>query len=149
MSYSQMMKIGSQKSIGKISKLFISKKFTNKIIVDKNGIIGDKFYAKNIDRSILISSIESYNMAKEFGIDLEFGKLGENILIDYNPYELETGTRVEIGEVILEISQRCTLCKSLTKIDSKLPKLLKDDRGIFSKVIRGGTIYIDDNISIV
>ena len=148
MSYSQMM-IGNQESIGDVLELFISKKPVNQIIVDVKGIIGDKFYAKNIDRSILISSVESYKMAQEIGVSLEFGKLGENILIEYNPYQLESGTRIEIGEVILEISQKCTLCKSLTKIDSKLPKLLKDDRGIFSKVIRGGTINKRDKIYIV
>jgi len=148
MSYSQMM-IGNQESIGDVLELFISKKPVNQIIVDVKGIIGDKFYAKNIDRSILISSVDSYKMAQEIGVSLEFGKLGENILIEYNPYNLESGTRIEIGEVILEISQKCTLCKSLTKIDSKLPKLLKDDRGIFSKVIRGGTINKRDKIYIV
>jgi MOSC domain-containing protein YiiM len=119
------------------------------MIVDQQGIVDDKFYAKDINRSVLISSIESYNMAKSIGIDLEIGKLGENILINYNPYDLEAGTQIEIGEVILEINQRCTLCKSLTKIDNKLPKLLKDDRGIFSRVIKSGTIKIEDKIYII
>jgi MOSC domain-containing protein YiiM len=141
--------IGKKEYVGDVLNLFISKKSTDSMIVDQQGIVDDKFYAKDINRSVLISSIESYNMAKSIGIDLEIGKLGENILINYNPYDLEAGTQIEIGEVILEINQRCTLCKSLTKIDNKLPKLLKDDRGIFSRVIKSGTIKIEDKIYII
>ena len=149
MSYSQMMKSGNQPFIGHILELFSSKKPVETIVVDTQGIVGDKFYAKDIERSVLISSIDSYTMAKEKGINLEFGKLGENILMEYNPYQMKSGTQIKIGEVVLEINQKCTLCKSLTKIDSKLPKLLKDDRGIFSKVIKGGTIRKNDKIYIV
>ncbi len=105
------------------------------LYLDADGVIGDKFHGVDIDRSILISTIDSYKMAEDMGINLEYGLLGENILMDYNPYGLPTGANIAIGdEVILEISQHCTLCKSLTKIDNRLPKLLKDDRGIFAKV---------------
>jgi MOSC domain-containing protein YiiM len=135
--------------VGNILELFISKKSTNKILLDKNGIIGDKFYGKNIDRSILISTIDSYKIAKNRDIDLKYGLLGENIIMDYNPYHLETGKQIQIGETILEISQPCTLCKSLTKIDNKLPKLLKDDRGIFAKVVKAGEIKYRDKVYIL
>ncbi len=72
--------------------------------------------------------------------------MGENLLIDYNPYHLQAGARLKIANVTLEISQHCTLCKSFTKIDAKLPKLLKDDRGIFAKVIKSGSIKEGDDI---
>ena len=149
MSYSVMMKSNTEESLGTVLELFISKKSTKKILIDLNGIINDKFYAININRSVLISSIYSYQLANKKDINLSFGELGENILIDYNPYQLQTGTQLKIGETLLEISQPCTLCKSLTKIDNKLPKLLKDDRGIFAKVIKGGSIYLNDKIYIV
>jgi len=140
------------KQIGKVISLFISQDGLShrleqeSIEVDNNGIIDDKFYAKDIDRSILITSIDSYKLSKENGIDIEYSKLGENILIDYNPYHLPPKTQLIIGEAILEISQHCTICKSLSKIDTKLPKLLKDDRGIFAKVIKSGIISKDDRV---
>ncbi len=139
----------NRKLVGNILELFISKKSTNKILLDKSGIIGDKFYGKDINRSVLISTIESYKIAQDKNINLEYGLLGENILMDYNPYHLDTGKQIQIGEVILEISQICTLCKSLTKIDNKLPKLLKDDRGIFAKVIKAGEIKYRDKVYIL
>lgn len=144
-----------EKRIGKIVSLFVSKKgdssrtFKRELTVDENGVWEDKFYGKEPDRSVLITSIESYRLAKNKNISIEYGVLGENILMDYNPYNLIVGTQIRIGEVILEISQNCTLCKSLTKIDSKLPKLLKNDRGVFAKVIKSGFIYQNDEIYIL
>ena len=139
----------SKELVGNILDLFISKKATSKILLDKNGVIGDKFYAKDEDRSVLISTIESYQIAQDNHIELAYGLLGENILMDYNPYHLTIGRQIQIGEVILEINQTCTLCKSLTKIDNKLPKLLKDDRGIFAKVIKAGEIKYRDRVYIL
>ncbi len=140
------MNYSLNKRVGKVLGLFISTKISstripqNLIELDENGVVGDKFYAKDLNRSILISSIDSYLLAKSQNINMEYGELGENIIIDYNPYNLATGSKIKIGKVILEISQHCTLCKSLTKIDTKLPKLLKDDRGVFAKVVKSGTI---------
>ena len=114
--------------------------------VDKKGILTDKYYNKNINRSILITSKESYTMVSSFNISMPFGSLGENLLIDYNPYHLKAGDRLKIGEVILEISQNCTICEHLSTIDKRLPILLKEDRGIFARVIVGGTIKIGDEI---
>ena len=141
--------MNSTDSIGEVLELFVSKKSVDRMLLDEKGVVNDKFYAKDIHRSVLISSIDSYILAKERDIELEYGKLGENILIDYNPYRLKSGTKIKIGEAILEISQNCTLCKSLTKIDSKLPKLLKDDRGIFAKVIKAGEIKKRDKIYLI
>jgi len=139
---------------GEILELFISTKDSSSrtsksfIDLDMGGVIDDKFYAKDLQRSVLISSIDSYLLAKDSDIDMDYGSLGENIVMDYNPYNLPTGSKIKIGEVVLEISQHCTLCKSLTKVDSKLPKLLKDDRGIFAKVIKSGTINKGDRVYI-
>ena len=135
-----------EKSIGRVVELFISKRDKPKRIsktslnVDENGIVDDKFYAKDIERSILLTSIESYQLALEHGIKMPYGALGENILIDYNPYGLAIGTELKIGEVILEVTQNCTLCNHLSTIDKRLPRLLKEDRGIFVKVISVGSI---------
>lgn len=138
----------SLEPVGKIIELFYSTKnsrvTTTELSLDEKGVIKDKFYDKDIERSVLISSQESYVLVKNHGIDAPYGTLGENILVDYNPYHLKTGTRLLIGEVLLEISQRCTLCKSLAKTDTKLPKILKDDRGIFAKVINSGIIHKND-----
>jgi MOSC domain-containing protein YiiM len=140
------------KKVGRILELFISIEGSKNRVkkasfaVDKSGILDDKFYGKNIQRSILLSSDDSYVLSKNQGIDLSYGLLGENILMDFNPYSLEVGTEIKIGEVILEITQVCTICNHLSKVDKKLPKLLKNDRGIFAKVIKSGILHVNDAI---
>jgi MOSC domain-containing protein YiiM len=139
--------------VGNISSLFYSpvngRTITKDFLLDTKGIVNDKHYDKDIERSVLITSLESYALAKKHGIDAVYGALGENLLIDYNPYHLPAGSRLKIGNVVLEISQPCTLCKSLTQVDTKLPKILKNDRGIFAKVIEAGCITTGDNIYII
>ena len=136
--------------VGNVSSLYYStvngSATASEIALDEKGIDKDKHYNKNIDRSVLIASVESYTLAKNNDINAPYGALGENLLIDYNPYHLPSGSRLKIGDVTLEITQHCTLCKSLVKVDAKLPKLLKNDRGIFAKVIESGKIKEGDDI---
>ena len=131
---------------GKILKLFISESGKSgrveqfQLSLDTNGVLNDKFYGNDVERSVLITSKESYRLAKEYSIDIKYGDLGENIVVDFNPYDLAANTLIKIGDAVLKITQHCTLCKSLSKIDSRVPKLLKDDRGVFAKVIKAGMI---------
>jgi len=142
----------AKSKVGQVVKLFTSKsgtsqRFEEQIIrLDKLGVINDKFYDKEPSRSVLIASTASYDLIKTYGIDMPHGYLGENILIDYNPYDLDVGTQLKIGDTILEISQYCTICNHLAVLDVKIPTLLKNDRGIFAKVIQDGNIKIDDEV---
>jgi len=142
----------SNKKLGHVLKLFISISGTSQrtqkmtITLDNLGVVKDKFYNKNVERSILISSIESYELVEKQNITMPFGYLGENILMNYNPYNLKMGTRLKIGNTILEISQYCTICDHLAVIDKSIPELLKNDRGIFAKVIQAGDISSEDEV---
>jgi len=132
--------------LGKIVELFISKeKYDGRInqaelAVDEDGVFIDKFYGKDKVRSILIASTKSYDIVKENSIAIHYGDLGENILVDFELSLLKIGMQLKIGEVILEITQNCTICNHLSKIDERVPTLLKSDRGIFARVILGGMI---------
>ena len=141
--------------VGKVLSLFITVQNSSGpaqrdvITVDEKGILDDKHYDTDIQRSVLLTSTQSYTLAKKHGIEMSYNSLGENLLIDYNPYGLSAGTRLRIGNSVLEISQPCTLCNHLSKVDSKLPKLLKNDRGIFAKVVKEGTIKVGDTICLL
>ncbi len=145
----------SKTKVGTVLALFISRKDNpnrvpkTSITLDAQGILDNKFYNKNIKRSVLIATKDSYDLALQNDINIDYGLLGENILIDYNPYSMLPGQKLQIGTTILEISQNCTLCKGLSQVDAKLPKLLKEDRGIFSKVDVSGTIKLDDEVYIL
>jgi len=138
--------------VGKVIALYISEKGSSSpvekklLTVDEKGIVNDKHYNTDNERSILITSIISYDILTQHQIETSYGILGENVLIDYNPYRLNVGTKLQIGNAILQISQNCTLCNHLSKVDKHIPKLLKNDRGIFGKVVKSGSIKIGDEI---
>lgn len=120
------------------------------IEIDAAGIVGDKYYGKNPNRTILITSDKaSYAKAASEGIVMPYGSLGENIVIDINPYQLSAGQEIKIGETVLAITQNCTLCSGLSKVDDKLPELLKNDRGIFVRTVRGGIINKGDAVTVL
>jgi MOSC domain-containing protein YiiM len=141
--------------VGNVVDIFISKKEEtqrvrmDKVELDYDGLLQDKFYARDINRSILLTTIESYELALKNGIKIPYGALGENILIDFNPYGLAIGRQIQIGDVVVEIAQNCTICNHLSKIDKTLPKLLKSDRGIFVKVIECGSIAKGDTVTLL
>jgi MOSC domain-containing protein YiiM len=143
------------KEVGKVQKLYISQKVNkqrvtkDKICVDVGGVIDDKFFQKDDKREVLLASIDSYKLAKDNAIELSYGDLGENILMDFNPYKLEVGTQLQIGTAIFEISLYCPICNHLSKVKKELPKLLKNDRGIFAKVIKRGKILKDDKVYLI
>ena len=138
---------------GKVLQLYMTKNDANKtrlqkesLLLDAQGVQGDKFYAKDTQRAILITSKESYELAQKNDINISNGVLGENILIDINPYSLLPGDKLQIGDALLEITQNCTLCKGLTSVNAKLPKLLRNDRGIFAKTLNETRISKGDAV---
>jgi MOSC domain-containing protein YiiM len=142
--------------VGNVQALFISSKALStpvekeQIRLDHKGILEDKHYGSTPERTVLITSLESYLMTqKKLGVRMPYGYLGENLLIDYNPYKLPLGSRLKIGSTTLEITQNCTLCNHLAQLDKRIPKLLKEDRGIFAKVVESGTIALKDTIKIL
>lgn len=144
----------NNKIIAHVAELYItlidSKRLNkNELQLDQNGIFQDKFHGKNIHRSVLLTSLDAYDLAEKNKIALQRGELGENILVDGSIGVLHPGQQFRIGEVVLEITQNCTICKGLSAVDAKLPTLLKDDRGIFAKTVTNGTIKKGDTLSIL
>lgn len=123
---------------------------TQSITIDEGGILGDKYHGRHLSRTILITSeAASYALAASEGIIMPLGSLGENIVIDIDPYQLPAGAQLKIGGTVVAITQNCTLCNSLAKVDERLPELLKADRGIFAKTIQSGEIKKGDRVVIL
>ncbi|SFV90345.1 hypothetical protein MNB_SV-4-379 [hydrothermal vent metagenome] len=141
------------KKVGKVCALFTLDKEIKApyrqtlLTLDCQGIHDDKHYGSMMERTVLISSTESYTLIKEkIGILIPYGYLGKNLLIDFNPCNLPLGTQLKIGDTLLEIMQNCTLYNHLSTLNKRIPKLLKDDRGIFAKVVQLGHIHQEDTI---
>jgi MOSC domain-containing protein YiiM len=115
------------------------------------GVEGDKHFGKKLERSVLLTSLESYAMTEDaLHLTMPYGYLGENILIDGDIYALPLGTKVRIGDqVVIEITQNCTLCSHLGVLDKRIPKLLKNHRGIFAKTVREGIVKEGDIVEVL
>ncbi len=106
----------SKTVLGVVVNLFVSKTGVKKreqkevLTLELDGVCEDKFKGKDIQRSILLVSLKSYEMAKQNGIDIVNGDLGENVLVNFDPYSFVAGTKLQIGDVIIEISQKSSLC---------------------------------------
>lgn len=115
-------------------------------IINGFGIEFDKFAGQEESKAVMVVGKTAYNIAKKNGIDLEYGSLGENILFDFNPHEYEIGNIIKIGQTVLEISEKCTICNHLSVFGKKLPYLVKDCRGLYCKVLEGG--HVRENMSV-
>ena len=142
-------------TFGKVVELYISKeKYDGRIsqselAVDEDGVFVDKFYGKDKVRSILIASTEAYELIRTNGIEITHGELGENILVDFDLDLFKVGMQFQIDNVVLEITQNCTICDHLSKIDERVPSLLENDRGVFAKVLSKGIIYTKSDLQCI
>ena len=137
------------KNLGKVLKTFSATKESSglprpeveelNLIVDY-GIENDKFAGKKLNQTVMIVGIQSYEIANQNDIELEFGTLGENILLDFDPHIFEVGKQLSFGDSIMEITQICTVCNHLSVFHKKLPALLKSHRGLYCKIIKDGII---------
>lgn len=117
-------------------------------LIEGFGIENDKFAQKDLDRTVMILGLNSYEKAGKNGITLEFGSLGENLVFDFDPHELTIGTVLIIGDSQIEISEKCTICNHLSIFDKELPKIVKDCRGLYCKILKNGTIKKDFDVYI-
>lgn len=112
-------------------------------LIKDYGIENDKFAGRKLEQTVMIVGIQSYEIAKHNGINLEFGSLGENILLDFDPHILEVGTKLILEDSIIEITQICTVCNHLAVFNENLPLLLKGHRGLYCKIIKSGIVSKD------
>ncbi|MDD2887453.1 MAG: MOSC domain-containing protein [Aliarcobacter sp.] len=140
------------KSMGKVLNTFSATKDSSGLprpqvsflnLIEGFGIENDKFAGKKLEQTVMIVGLKSYEIALQNGINLEFGCLGENVLLDFDPHSLEIGTNLIIGDSIIEITQVCTICNHLAVFDENLPILLKGHRGVYCKIIKSGNISKD------
>ena len=119
-------------------------------VKENHGIVGDA-HAGNWHRQISLLAQESIDIMTEMGVeDLTPGQFAENLTTkDICLYELPVGTRLQIGETIQEVTQIGKECHKGCAIQQKVGKCIMPTQGIFTKVIKEGTIHIGDTISVL
>ena len=131
------------------------KKGTRKIevpsikVVVNHGIVGDA-HAGNWHRQISLLAEESIAKIREMGLDLSPGAFAENIITEgIELKNLAVGTKLKIGNVVLEVTQIGKECHNDCEIKRTAGKCVMPTEGIFAIVLTEGTINPNDNIEIM
>jgi len=78
------------------------------------------------------------------------GALKENITtVGLDIPGLASGTRLRLGEALLEITKLCTPCAFVDSVQPGLREKLQTRRGMLARVLEGGPIRVGDAIRIM
>lgn len=143
-------------SMGKVTAICISeKRGTQKHKVDSallvtNWGIQDDAHAGNWHRQVSILDQEQIDAFNAKGADVAPGAFGENIIVSgINVLSLPIGSHIQIGETLLEITQRGKECHDHCQIYYKMGECIMPKTGMFTRVIKGGNIKVNDEVKII
>ena len=109
-------------------------------------------------RQVLIVDVNAYRELEQNGITLGPGSMGENITVEgIALMELTEGTRLVVGEAVVEITEVRKPCIQLNGMNPKLLKAVtqqKDDKkiykaGIMARVLQAGWVKAGDRIAMM
>ncbi|MEY3284677.1 MAG: hypothetical protein RIR86_2690 [Acidobacteriota bacterium] len=134
---------GDRKGGGKPAVLF------GELVADF-GLRGDRHAGRDPLRQVSLFSEEVRRDLEQQGYTVPADALSANILTFELPLdELPLGTILRLGEAELELTEKRNPCRSITRIDFHLPKLLVGCCGQLARVVRGGLVRPGDPIEVV
>ena len=121
------------------------------VFVEGKGIEGDAHFDLDDIKQISLLAEESVDKMRKEGFDfLVQGIFAENITTEGIILKsLPIGTRLKIGETIQEVSKIGKECHTDCEIKQKAGKCIMPLEGIFTRVIKGGTVKKGDEIEII
>lgn len=110
------------------------------LLKKNHGIVGDA-HAGKWHRQISLLANEEIETMREKGISLEFGDFAENITTEgIILHNLPIGTRLILGETLLEITQIGKECHLGCAIYQAVGDCVMPRKGVFARVLKGGEI---------
>lgn len=107
-------------------------------------------HAGNWHRQVSLLSYEKIEAFNARGAQVEDGAFGENVIVEGLDFAaLPVGTRLQCGEVLLEITQIGKECHNHCQIYDKMGECIMPKQGVFARVLQGGLIKIGDEMRIV
>ena len=114
-----------------------------------HGIIGDA-HAGNWHRQVSLLGTDSVEKMKAVFPDIPVGAFAENILTEgLTLYTLPVGTKLRIGDVLLEVTQIGKECHAHCAIRRQVGDCVMPREGIFAIVLEEGTIRSGDTITLL
>ena len=112
--------------------------------VENLGLEGDRHAKADSKRQVLLMEAETLEK-----VGLQVGDVKENITTrGIELMDLPVGTRLRVGEAILEITGQCHPCERMEELRPGLRATLAGQRGMLARVAQGGWMRLGDSIAV-
>lgn len=109
-------------------------------LVENLGIEGDA-HAGDWHRQVSLLANEEIDTMRGKGIEIKYGDFAENITTQgITLHELPVGTRLFMGDAVLEVTQIGKKCHTGCAISHTVGTCVMPIKGIFASVVKGGVI---------
>ena len=113
------------------------------------GLEGDA-HAGFQHRQVSLLALESIEKMRQKGLDVHPGDFAENLTTEgLNLPSLPIGTKIKIGDVLMEVSQIGKECHNRCAIYYQAGDCVMPREGIFTIVVTGGKVAVGDTIEVL
>ena len=113
------------------------------------GIEGDA-HGGTWHRQVSLLSLEKIEEFRQKGAEIDYGAFGENLVVEgFDFRALPVGTRIQIREAVLELTQIGKECHSHCEIFKVMGDCIMPREGVFAKVVAGGHIRPGDEVRLL
>jgi len=128
----------------------VQKKPVAKVQLRENhGIVGDA-HSGDWHRQVSLLAEESIDKMRRLGLDVDPGAFAENITTrGIDLVALPVGTRMTLGDTLLEVTQIGKECHSRCAIYHQAGDCVMPKEGIFARVLRGGDIQAGSVVAVL
>lgn len=119
-------------------------------LIEEFGIEGDA-HAGKWHRQVSLLALEKIEYFRNKGGNVDFGAFGENLVVEgFELNKLPVGQRLTIGnDILLEVTQIGKECHDKCTIYYQVGECIMPKNGIFTRVLKGGTIKVGDTVTLV
>ena len=112
-----------------------------------HGLQGDSHAGRDARRHVSLFANEVLRAIQSEGFNVQPGELSANLFTENLPLDdLLVGAQLRIGSALLEIVEMRKPCRSITKLDHRLPKRLIGHCGQLARVVQEGIVSLGDVI---
>ncbi len=118
-------------------------------LIEDFGIEGDA-HAGKWHRQVSLLGLEKIEEFRAKGAEVDFGAFGENLIIEgFDFRNMPVGTKFQVGECLLELTQIGKECHSHCAIYHAVGDCIMPREGVFTKVLKGGVIRPGDEVTAI
>jgi MOSC domain-containing protein YiiM len=119
-------------------------------LVAGHGMRGDAHAGAADGREVSLFAGEVLRALADEGFKLSAEDLSANLLTEGIDLDaLEAGAQLRVGAAWLEIVAPRRPCRSLTRLDHRLPRRLRRECGLLARVVRGGMVEAGEQVELI